>query len=31
LPRNASVEDIVSMTAFTVYRAHGLIGRRSVL
>jgi malate dehydrogenase (oxaloacetate-decarboxylating)(NADP+) len=31
VPRNASVENIVSMAAFTVYRAQGLIGRRPVL
>jgi malate dehydrogenase (oxaloacetate-decarboxylating)(NADP+) len=31
LPRNASVENIVAMTAFTVYKAQRLIGRRSVL
>jgi len=31
LPRNADVETIVSMTAFTVMKAQGLIGRRSVL
>jgi malate dehydrogenase (oxaloacetate-decarboxylating)(NADP+) len=31
LPRNAPVETVVSMTAFTVAKAQGLIGRRSVL
>jgi malate dehydrogenase (oxaloacetate-decarboxylating)(NADP+) len=31
LPRNAPVETIVNMTAFTVMKAQGLIGRRSVL
>jgi malate dehydrogenase (oxaloacetate-decarboxylating)(NADP+) len=31
LPRNAPVETIVNMTAFTVAKAQGLIGRRSVL
>jgi malate dehydrogenase (oxaloacetate-decarboxylating)(NADP+) len=31
LPRNAPVETIVHMTAFTVCKAQGLIGRRTVL
>ena len=31
LPRNATVETIVNMTAFTVTKAQGLFGRRSVL
>ncbi len=31
LPPTAPVETIVSMTAFTVYKAQGLIGRRAVL
>jgi malate dehydrogenase (oxaloacetate-decarboxylating)(NADP+) len=31
LPRNANVETIVNMTAFTVTKAQGLFGRRSVL
>ncbi len=31
LPRNAPVETVVNMTAFTVAKAQGLIGRRSVL
>jgi malate dehydrogenase (oxaloacetate-decarboxylating)(NADP+) len=31
LPRNAPVETVVNMTAFTVMKAQGLIGRRSVL
>ena len=31
LPRNAPVETIVNMTAFTVMKAQGLIGRRVVL
>jgi malate dehydrogenase (oxaloacetate-decarboxylating)(NADP+) len=31
LPRNAPVETIVNMTAFTVAKAQGLIGRRPVL
>ena len=31
LPRNAPVETIVNMTAFTVTRAQGYFGRRSVL
>jgi malate dehydrogenase (oxaloacetate-decarboxylating)(NADP+) len=31
LPRNANVETIVNMTAFTVTKAQGLFGRRTVL
>jgi malate dehydrogenase (oxaloacetate-decarboxylating)(NADP+) len=31
LPRNANVETIVNMTAFTVTKAQGLFGRRNVL
>jgi phosphotransacetylase len=31
LPRNATVETIVSMTAFTVTKAQGVFGRRAVL